>query len=219
MEFFNFVETFFFISLAITFVLIMMLVYHFKERISVLEKKTDLMFEIFNNVLKEVNFIKNKLATNNPISNIPVSNIPISNIFSQNNKIIVSDNDDDLDDGENDDDQTEDDQTDVESDVDSDDDNNDDNNDDSIKRINIDFSQKDVIEDINFEEIENNSENINENNEEKPKESLLTNESIVESYRKMDINTLKELVITKGLLNDTKKMKKIELIRLLEQNI
>ena len=100
MGIFNFMETFFFISLAITFVLIMMLVYHFKERMSVLEKKTDTMFEIVNNIVKELNFIRTQSI---PISN----NIPLSNIFSQfnNNKIIVSEDesDSDTDSSDNDD--------------------------------------------------------------------------------------------------------------------
>ena len=40
----NFIETFFFISLAITFILIVMLVYHFKDRLGLLEQKCDTMF-------------------------------------------------------------------------------------------------------------------------------------------------------------------------------
>ena len=40
------IENIFFISLAITFVLILLLVYHFKQRITSLEQKNDTMFEI-----------------------------------------------------------------------------------------------------------------------------------------------------------------------------
>jgi hypothetical protein len=54
MGFFNFIESFFFISLAITFVLIMMIIYHFKERINVIEKKNETTIEILNNLAKEL---------------------------------------------------------------------------------------------------------------------------------------------------------------------
>ena len=58
MGFFNFIETFFFISLGITFVLILLLVYHFKNRICTLEQKGNTMFEIVNGVVKELTNIK-----------------------------------------------------------------------------------------------------------------------------------------------------------------
>jgi hypothetical protein len=58
MAFFNFIETFFFISLGITFVLILLLVYHFKQRMTGLEQKCDTMFEIINDVVKELNLLR-----------------------------------------------------------------------------------------------------------------------------------------------------------------
>ena len=48
-------ETFLFVSLAITFILIVFLVYHFKSRITVVEHKCDTMFEIINNIVVEMN--------------------------------------------------------------------------------------------------------------------------------------------------------------------
>ena len=58
MGFFGFIETFFFISLAITFILIMLLVHHFKQRLNDVESKTDNMVEIMNNLLKEMKVMK-----------------------------------------------------------------------------------------------------------------------------------------------------------------
>lgn len=55
---FNFMETFFFISLGITFILILLLVYHFKQRLSMVEQKSDTMFDIMNNIVKEMTVIK-----------------------------------------------------------------------------------------------------------------------------------------------------------------
>lgn len=54
MGFFNFVETFFFISLAITFVLILLLVYHFKQKIVDLEKTNKFSRVLHEGLLKEL---------------------------------------------------------------------------------------------------------------------------------------------------------------------
>lgn len=59
MGFFSFIETSFFVSLGITFVLILLMVYHFKERMSCMEQKGDTMFEIINNVVREMTNLKN----------------------------------------------------------------------------------------------------------------------------------------------------------------
>jgi len=61
MGIFNYIETFFFISLGITFVLILLLVYHFKERISNLEEKNNTMFDIVNNIFNELSTLKQSL--------------------------------------------------------------------------------------------------------------------------------------------------------------
>ena len=58
MGLFNFIETFFFISLGITFMLILLLVYHFKQRLNTLEQKSNTMFEIINNIVSEITSIK-----------------------------------------------------------------------------------------------------------------------------------------------------------------
>jgi len=54
MQSFKFIETFFFLSLAITFALIVTLVYHFKKRMENMETKCDTMFDIVQNLAKEV---------------------------------------------------------------------------------------------------------------------------------------------------------------------
>ena len=51
MGIFNYIETFFFISLGITFVLILLLVYHFKERISNLEEKNNTIRDLLDQVI------------------------------------------------------------------------------------------------------------------------------------------------------------------------
>ena len=67
MSLFNYIDTFFFISLGITFVLILLLVFHFKSLILNLEKKNDTMFEIINNIVTELNYMKNNSIQNHPM--------------------------------------------------------------------------------------------------------------------------------------------------------
>ena len=62
-DIFNCIETFFFISLGITFVLILMLIYHFKQQISTQEQKSDTMFEIINSIVSEITSIKNQVIS------------------------------------------------------------------------------------------------------------------------------------------------------------
>ena len=59
---FNFMETSFIISLGITFVLILLLIYHFKQRLTASESKQDTMFEIINNLAQELNNVKGHLG-------------------------------------------------------------------------------------------------------------------------------------------------------------
>jgi hypothetical protein len=193
MEFFNFVETFFFISLAITFVLIMMLVYHFKERLSVLEKKTNTMFDIVNNIVQELNYIRNQSIPQRMES---PTYIPLSNIFSQmGNKILVSEE-----------------ETDDDTDDDSVEELQEQEQEESIKRINIDFSTKEEVDDIDLDELKEDSSDEELEQPEQPEPV----ESLMETYKKLDVSALRTLVASKGLTIDTKKMKKTDLLKLLE---
>lgn len=55
---FGFIENFFFISLALVFVLVLLLVYHFKNRITVAEKKSDSMYGLLTAVVKEIKTLR-----------------------------------------------------------------------------------------------------------------------------------------------------------------
>jgi len=143
MEFFSFVETFFFISLAITFVLIMMLVSHFKERITILEKKTNTVLDIINNIVQEINSLRMNSVQMIPPSNIPISNIPISNIFSKLSEIDVSENEESYDSDYENENENDEESSDIKANV------------ETIKRINIDLNTKeeDVIDEIQVEHV------------------------------------------------------------------
>jgi hypothetical protein len=55
---FGFIENLFFISLALVFVLVLLLVYHFKNRITVAEKKSDSMYGLLTAVVKEIKTLR-----------------------------------------------------------------------------------------------------------------------------------------------------------------
>lgn len=320
MGIFNYIDTFFFISLGITFVLILLLVFHFKQQIVSLEYKNDTMFEIINNIVKEIKSIKNALFSqphyqiNEPdeIINLRVNPIPSKQIVE--NKILVSDDEDvvidDSDENDTDSDEDSDDDSreysnggnnqlndsDLEDESDDDEDDDSDDNEDSdedndnekienmennillesvehieqhteehiqehseentktaeIKIINIELGENiDVIEDITeleyendeinngmneednnntilieeteklivekLDELSNTLENIH--NEQKENDQTEKIENMKEIYRKMTLPALKALVISKGLTSDSSKMKKHELIKLLESNM
>jgi len=73
---FNFIETFFFISLGITFVLILLLVYHFKQRLNAIEQKNGTMFDIINNIVQEITTMK-KIYLQQPRPNTPMYTRPV----------------------------------------------------------------------------------------------------------------------------------------------
>jgi hypothetical protein len=64
MSFFSFIETFFFLTLGVTFVLILLLVYHFKQRLSALENKCDTVFELITNIVKELAIVRQNQNNN-----------------------------------------------------------------------------------------------------------------------------------------------------------
>lgn len=67
MGFFSIIETFFFISLGITIVLVALLVYHFKQRLSSVEKKYETLFDIVSDMAKQLGNIQiaSQLSTQN----------------------------------------------------------------------------------------------------------------------------------------------------------
>lgn len=79
MAIFNFLENFFFISLAITFGLLLLLVYHFKERMSFVEKKSDTLNEIITNVVKEMKSLRLAMIQDKPFGVSPhqISPVPV----------------------------------------------------------------------------------------------------------------------------------------------
>ena len=66
---FGFIENFFFISLALVFVLVLLLVYHFKNRITVAEKKSESMYGLLTAVVKEIKSLRGMFGLANEQTN------------------------------------------------------------------------------------------------------------------------------------------------------
>ena len=272
MGLFGFIETFFFISLGITFVLILLLVYHFKQRITVIEKKCDTMFEIINNVVQELTNVRshqmmaNRFQVGVPSSEFLASKFstkPIENVEELDEEDSDDEDLDDVSEYEDDDESTKNDPT------------SDDEEDDGmesgnelmpleeipleegiIKVINVENLDRIEVDELNevqeqqesdagtaedlepVEDLETADnlettdildtadileENIqvqklDEEHLETSDENSTPSENSKEVYRKMNLVGLKTLVITKGLCTDPSKMKKNELLKLLESN-
>ncbi len=131
------IESMFFISLVITFILILLLVYHFRQRVNMIEQKCDTMFELINNIVSEMNQQRaliyacspTPLATEEvsmhrlmgiqPTGKIPVS-IPIEEVDSEEDDEADDEDEEDTTDREDNDDENDADESDGE-DTDSDD--------------------------------------------------------------------------------------------------
>jgi hypothetical protein len=239
MSVFNFMETIFFISLGITFVLILLLVYHFKQRISAIEQKTDTMLEIINNIVKEIYVLKNaQQMTSRFFSTMSIHNdhmpVNVPNTEYISKKINVSDDESESDD---------DDQEETDEDDESDDDEEIEElnieeivsstveNDDVVKVINVSLNEIELpvpVEEEETQEVESiedlspspiQVEKVDSEEQENLEEDVQgesQKESSKEVYRKMTLQSLKTLVITKGLCSDPSKLKKTDLLKMLE---
>ena len=233
MAFINFIETFFFISLAITFILIIMLVYHFKDRLYVLEQKCDTMFEIMNSLIKEMKNIKQVSLT----PSIPQH--PLNHTIPQS---FHTPELEESDEEEYDDSVSESSTEDVTQ--------NEENNEMlpvvDFKKIIVEDIVEDVIDDEpivekleevskpleiqesyeSLEEIKELSEiedlecqddsTEDDSVEETTEQPEKKDEMIKLQYKKLDISVLRAMVTSRGLSDDAKKTKKADLVKLLE---
>ena len=71
MGIFGLIERFFFISLVLVFILVVFLVYHFKNRISVAEKKNESMYGLLTAVVKEIKVLRGMFGLGNKSTTTP----------------------------------------------------------------------------------------------------------------------------------------------------
>jgi len=238
MGFFSILEIFFFLSLGITFILIIMLVYHFKGRLVALEDKYHIMFDIMNSMVKEMKILRDTMITiksspNNTQEQTPQSfgnsgsGFPMdlmklfqgggSQMFPSNKEYIQGD--DDEDDDDDDDDYKRIVVSDTELDSDSE-------NETDIKIISVNINENEKLVSLADLEDEENlidkldiNEEFDQEENDQEENDKDNDEYTEKEYKKMDLSYLRTMVLTRGLATDTKKMKKNDLIKLLNQSV
>jgi len=280
MGIFSIIETFFFISLGITIILVALLVYHFKQRVSALEQKYESLFDIVTGVVKQLSNIQSQppmldqfggmyppqWISPEHLGNVNVSTEYPHQMFSgehvqynmqEESQINYSveeseeeeeeDSDDESDDDEDSDDESGDDESQQEeakvivSDEDE--------SQAGVKIINLHMDEPSIhIEDFNIDPIsldetdelyelptqdvqidysaslEQEEETpivvrkMEDSLQEQPESTFVIEKaSSSDLYKKMTLSNLKATVISKGLCSDPSKMKKNELLKLLEE--
>lgn len=251
MGLFSFVETFFFVSLGITFILILLLVYHFRQRFISLEQKCDTMFELINNIVTELNSERRSThgfgITSPPVLFYPEPDGQTA-LGGQVEKPEPFTDMDDSDGEEGEDDEDSDDEysnSDEDEDSDADEDSEDEGEYSHIHISPMDETDNNSVKVILLDQVEELTElpvddmdDSDSDDSDKPIDLVAFEPIVVEKldvqhleqvpaeaheekaanevYNKMSMQALKTLVITKGLSSDPSKMKKAELIKLLE---
>ena len=186
------IESLLFISLAITFVMLIMLVYHFQNKFDSVEKRTSTLLEIINNMVKELKEVKTHIARQQELSK-KVSLEPLEKMQIDLGNSIVNKEIEDSDEEDSD-----------EEDSDGEDsDGEDSDGEDQIKNVENIVDDKIVVSDT--------EEDIAEIVVHK-----LNNES---NYRKLDLRQLRQLALKRGLIDEAqqKKIRKNEVIDILEK--
>jgi hypothetical protein len=203
---FSFLETGFFFTLAITFLLMLLLVYHFKQRLITTEQKQDTMFEIINNLVHEFNNIKSTIALmNRPSTPYPYQT---QNLVNELNKSQISDNENSLDVNhdeietleEYDEDEEDDDELIVVSD--------DEDDNISVEELNDEIETEELLESPDIEDKEEAQEEEQEVQEEKSEEKP--------NFSKMNLGSLKTYILEQGWVDDASKMKKSQILDLIK---
>ena len=229
-------DSVFYLGLIVTFVIIILLDYHFKQRVIVLEEKNHTMFEILNNVVKELNVIRmsqiqyanmGETGSEDAIG----GNANVDNIMYETREIAESDEEYDSEEGYESDSGSE---TGSESGSDTEDDSS------NVKLIQVkeeEISVNDIPEVDTFETPDYNNlpdaddEKVQELKEESvlkvekvdtPLEESISQEpeDVIENkdYSSYTLAQLKAMVISQGISTNPSKLKKSEVIALLEEN-
>ncbi len=247
-------ESMFFILFGITFLFILLLIYHFKNKVSALEKNVDTMFEILNNVVGDLSKIKFAGGTNMPIDSSEVNEITTSepiahfstiSINHQKEDFEISDEEEDsedevdeeVDEEEDEEEEDSEDEVDEEEDEDSEEEeDSDEEEEEEIKKISVILDEKVDEDAIQVEELEESVtndveemsvpelkevEDISVEKIEAPLNDSMQSEKItnMQQYKKMHIQNLKKLVVSKGLAtsDDVSKLKKADLLGILQE--
>lgn len=242
----------FFILFGITFLFILLLIYHFKNKITALEKNVDTMFEILNNVVGDLSRIRigggvqpnmtagvNYNSDNEPIAHFSdVSNIPIVDNEEEESEDEEETDISDDEESENEENDVEDsDNEDDDEDEDSVENSDDEEEEEEIRKISVVLDEKVDEDAIQVEELDDSItndaeevsvpelkevEDISVEKVDAPIQEDNANEDKLDKmqqYKKMHIQNLKKLVVSKGLAtsDDVSKLKKADLLGILQE--
>jgi|TARA_Y100000389_G_scaffold203949_1_gene254231 hypothetical protein len=207
----NVMDSVFYLGLVITFLLILLVVYHFKNRVTTMEQRCDTMFEIMNNIVQELNLLRRQqnmtMGGGIPV-NITTTTVEQEHVYPEEN------DDEEVSEYETDDESSYLSEDDLEEDLEPE------NKVVELENENIlmesplpDATQSSLLDiddnnSIKIEKVENTLEN-----EDEP----IDDSSTMESYKSMTNSALKALVIDKGLSTNPSKLKKSELLDLLKE--
>ena len=213
MGLFSFMETSFFFTLGITFLLILLLVYHFKQRIANAESKQDTMFEIINNLVQEVSKTQQTISLmNRPRTPYPeplYSNFHIEEVQPNMIPITEAEAEDDVSEINEYDLEDSDDEIEVESD-----------DDNSMGELSI----IEIVQIDPVTQVIDNDEDQGEVTEgevtegEVTKDKDTTTELTQPDFNKMNLGGLKTYILEQGWVEDASKMKKAQILSLIQEH-
>ncbi len=226
MGFFSFMETSFFFTLGITFLLILLLVYHFKQRLITTESKQDTMFEIINNLVQEINNIKTSIALmNRPPTPYPEN---LQNVFRTEPHVVIRNIN-----NEPDEESHEDSDSDSESEMDID---SDDEDESDVKIIVSDNEDNISVEELSDTEDLYNQDATNNEMLKKEDKQIAVEQVEIEQieveqveveqvednekpdFNKMYLGNLKSYILKHGWVEDASKMKKAQILTLIQEH-
>jgi hypothetical protein len=228
------------ISLAISLLLIGLLGLYVNNKFNEQNHKLNTMFDLVSTLAGELQVVRGHLGDSMGSISIGGGNQPLANQAANKNHLVninpmIDVSDDNSENDSDEDSETSDDESDND---DSARESDDDNDAESLNESDDEESQDDAksdkaivvsaesLEETHFEELDNLDELVLDDSKDvpinitdtKPTDSLLNvkNVNVVFDYKKASITKLREIVEEKGLASDTGKLKKHELLKLLD---
>jgi len=225
MEVYGFLNTFFVASILISSILVVVLVYHFRQRLGAMEEKTETLLQIVNNVVQKLNHDE----SDNGIQNIvPLSNVNSDEYYGEAEEYREMEypnesekNEDDEDSEEGDEEGSE--AGDEEDSEEGDEEGSEAGDEEDSEEGDEEDSEEGEDEDEESQECEVQEEDV-EDSDDKEGEvkrqvteeiESLKKEDIAKEYEKMNVAQLKQMVKDRNLSNAVSKMKKPDLVSLL----
>ena len=201
MEVYGFLNTFFVASILISSILVVVLVYHFRQRLGAMEEKTETLLQIVNNVVQKLNHDE----SDNGIQNIvPLSNVNSDEYYGEAEEYREMEYPNESEKNEDDEDSEEGDEEGSEA------------GDEEDSEEGEDEDEESQECEVQEEDVEDSDDKEGEVKRQVTEEiESLKKEDIAKEYEKMNVAQLKQMVKDRNLSNAVSKMKKPDLVSLL----